>query len=148
VFRHVLVPTDGSSLSDMAVKRAVSFVKEAKAQLTFFFAEPDETASLLDGDAALLRTIDPEKFASTVARHIQAVLGKAQEVAAAEGVSSAALSVVSDEPYLAIITAAEERGCDLIMMASHGRRGVKGMLLGSQTQKVLLHSKIPVLIYR
>lgn len=148
VFRHILVPTDGSPLSDVAVKNAVALARDANAQITFFFAEPDEAASLLDSDAALLRTIDPQLLASTINRHIQEVLGKAQAVAEAEGVSSDVSSAVSNEPYEAIIAAAEKNNCDLILMASLGHRGVKSLLLGSQTQKVLVHSKIPVLVYR
>lgn len=148
MFQHILVPIDGSPLSDMAVKKAISIAKNAKAQLTFFFAEPDHTASLLNGDAALLRTIDPVPLVSRINAHINCVLGKAQAVAKAEGFTAKVLSAVSDEPYEAIIETAEKSGCDLILMASHGHRGVKGLLLGSQTQKVLTHSKIPVLVYR
>jgi len=147
MFRQLLVPTDGSVLSDNAVQRAVSFAKEANANIFFFYAEPDETKSIYN-DAALLRIMDPGKVASTIKRQIQQILGKAQAVAKVHGVPCKLISTVSDEPYEAIIAAAEENGCDLILMASHGRRGVKGVLLGSQTQKVLTHSKTPVLVYR
>lgn len=147
MFRHLLVPIDGSPLSDKAVKRAVSFVKNSKAQLTFFYAMPDATASMI-GDGALLRTTDPQLLASSIERQVREVLRKAQATAEADGVPCEVVSVVSDHPYEAIIAAAEERGCDLILMASHGHRGVKGLLLGSQTQKVLTHSNIPVLVYR
>lgn len=76
------------------------------------------------------------------------ILGAHEAAAKAVGVVSAATSSVSDTPYEAIIAAAEETGADLIFMASHGRRGISGLLLGSETQKVLTHSKIPVLVYR
>lgn len=147
MFRHILVPTDGSSLSDQAVKRAVSLAKETQAQLSFFFAAPDESSSIL-GDGDLLRSIDPQLLTNTINQHVQAVLGRAQAIADAEGVPCEVSSTVSDEPFEAIIAASEGKGCDLILMASHGFRGVKGLLLGSQTQKVLTHSKIPVLVYR
>lgn len=147
MFNHLLVPTDGSPLSDKAVERAVSFVKEAKAQLTFLYVTPDETTSIY-GDAALLRSIDPQLVSRTISRRIDNVLNKAQVVAEAAGVSCKLLSAVSNEPFEAIIAAATNGGCDLILMASHGYRGVKGLLLGSQTQKVLTHSTIPVLVYR
>jgi nucleotide-binding universal stress UspA family protein len=71
-----------------------------------------------------------------------------QEAAKAAGVHCEAISVTSDQPHEAIIQVAKKRGCDLIMMASHGRKGVQGMLLGSETHKVLTHSRIPVLVYR
>lgn len=148
MFTHILVPTDGSALSDAAVKEAVAFAKDTKARITFFYAEPDHAASLLDADGALLRTIDPQTLADSIDRRISEVLGKARSVADAEGVFSDVLSAVSDEPHEAIIAAAHQSKCDLILMASHGRHGVKGLLLGSQTQKVLVHSKIPVLVYR
>lgn len=147
MFNHLLVPTDGSSLSDKAVERAVSFAKEAKAQLTFFFVAPDESTSIY-GDAALLRSIDPQLVTKTINQRIHNVLNKAQVFAEAAGVSCQVLSVVSNEPFEAIIAAAKKCDCDLILMASHGYRGVKGLLLGSQTQKVLTHSTIPVLVYR
>jgi nucleotide-binding universal stress UspA family protein len=76
------------------------------------------------------------------------ILKRAEAQAISNGVSSRSASIVSDQPYAAIIAAAEAHECDLILMASHGRRGMKGLLLGSQTQKVLTHSKIPVLVYR
>lgn len=147
MFNHLLVPTDGSPLSDKAVERAVSFANEAKAQLTFLFVTPDETTSIY-GDAALLRTLDPQLVTNTVNQRIHTVLNKAKMVADDAGVSCQVLSAVSNEPYEAIIAAATNGGCDLILMASHGYRGVKGLLLGSQTQKVLTHSTIPVLVYR
>ena len=78
----------------------------------------------------------------------QSILSSATQQANAAGVSSTSLSTVSDIPYTAIIDAATSADCDLIFMASHGRRGISGLLLGSETQKVLTHSKIPVLVYR
>ncbi|MDD2736765.1 MAG: universal stress protein [Desulfuromonadaceae bacterium] len=147
MFKHLLVPTDGSPLSEKAVKGAVSFAKETKAQLTFFFVVPDETTSIY-GEAALLQSIDPQLASKTISQHIQNVLNRAQSIAESAGVPCQLLSAVSNEPFEAIIAAAENGGCDLILMASHGYRGVKGLLLGSQTQKVLTHSTIPVLVYR
>ncbi|MDD5177460.1 MAG: universal stress protein [Sterolibacterium sp.] len=147
MFRHMLVPTDGSPLSDKTVKRAVSIAKEAKVQLTFFFAAEDRAASLLR-DESLLLAIDPQLVANATNNKIKKVLGKAQAEAEAAGVPCQVLSAVSNEPYEAIIDAAKKSGCDLILMASNGYRGVKGLLLGSQTQKVLTHSDIPVLVYR
>jgi len=147
VFRHLLVPTDGSELSDQAVRSAVSFAKEVGARITFFFATPDAEASIY-GEAALLRALDQALWERAIGERAQEILTRARSTAQAAGVACEGACVVADEPYEAIIAAAQHHGCDLILMASHGRRGVKGLLLGSQTQKVLTHSKIPVLVYR
>lgn len=147
MFKHLLVPTDGSPLSDKAVERAVSFAKHSNAQITFFFAVPDESSSIY-GEAALLQATDPEWAAKKRNERIHCVLDRAKEAAEAVGVSCQVVSAVSNDPYEKIIEAAKEGGCDLILMASHGYKGMKGLLLGSQTQKVLVNSKIPVLVYR
>jgi len=147
VFGHLLVPTDGSELSQKAVERAVLFAKEIRARITFFFVRADVEASVY-GDAALVRSTDPEIFAMAAEEEARNILMRAQLVANDAGIDSEVLSAISDHPYEAIIAAAEDRGCDLIVMASHGHRGFKGVVLGSQTQKVLTHSKFPVLVYR
>lgn len=147
MFKHILVPTDGSALSSDTVKRAVTFAKEANAKITFFFAKPDYPVAFY-GEGALIDPSTPEKFAQMADKQAQEILGAAAEEAKAAGVSNNSLTTVSDIPYEAIIDAATSAGCDLIFMASHGRRGFSGLLLGSETQKVLTHSKIPVLVYR
>ena len=90
----------------------------------------------------------PEKFAELAEQQAEQTLDFVVELGAAEGVQVAKRSLTSDIPYQAIIDAATEAGCDLIFMASHGRRGITALLLGSETNKVLTHSKIPVLVYR
>jgi nucleotide-binding universal stress UspA family protein len=147
MFKHILVPTDGSPLSSDTAKRAVAFARETGAKLTFFFAKPDYPVAFY-GEGALIDPTTPDKFAEMAAQQAAEILAVHQAAATAEGVVSATLSSVSDTPYEAIIAAAEEAGADLIFMASHGRRGISGLLLGSETQKVLTHSKIPVLVYR
>jgi len=147
MFKHILVPTDGSPLSSDTAKRAIAFARETGAKLTFFFAKPDYPVAFY-GEGALIDPTTPDKFAEMAAEQAKEILAVHQAAATAEGVVSATLSSVSDTPYEAIIAAAEEAGADLIFMASHGRRGISGLLLGSETQKVLTHSKIPVLVYR
>ncbi|TDN50047.1 universal stress protein family protein [Azoarcus indigens] len=90
----------------------------------------------------------PEQFAKAAGQEAARILERAAAAAAADGVTSATDTVVSEVPYEAIIEAADRHGCDLIFMASHGRKGIAGLLLGSETQKVLTHSKTPVLVYR
>ncbi len=147
MFKHILVPTDGSELSSDTAKRAVSFASDAGARVTFFFAKPDYPVAFY-GEGALIDPTTPEKFAEMADRQAREVLTTCEAIAIEAGVPCRTVSAVSDIPYEAIIEAANDAGCDLIFMASHGRRGISGLLLGSETQKVLTHSKIPVLVYR
>ena len=89
-----------------------------------------------------------ERFEAAPRTKANEILARIQVMADEAGVPCQCVSLVSDHPYDAIIQAAEQNGCDLIMMASHGRRGLAGLLLGSETQKVLTHTNIPVLVYR
>ncbi|MGL1834771.1 universal stress protein [Rhodocyclaceae bacterium SMB388] len=147
MFKHLLVPTDGSQLSDAAVGRAVTFAKETGARVTFFYAQPDFPMPIY-GEGALIDPTTPEQFAKSAEREAKKILDKAKAAADDVGVVADIDTAVNEVPYEAIIDAADRHGCDLIFMASHGRRGIAGLLLGSETQKVLTHSKIPVLIYR
>jgi nucleotide-binding universal stress UspA family protein len=147
MFKHILVPTDGSPLSTDTVKRAIGFAKEISARITFLFAKPDYPVAFY-GEGALIDPTTPEKFAEMAERQAREILASCELMARENGVSAAAASITNDIPYEAIIDAADANGCDLIFMASHGRRGLSGLLLGSETQKVLTHSSIPVLVYR
>ncbi|WP_126446087.1 universal stress protein [Sulfuricystis multivorans] len=147
MFKHILVPTDGSQLSQEAVMRAITFAKETGARITFFYAKPEYPVAFY-GEGALIDPTTPEKFAQMAEQQAKEILDACTKLAAAEGVECATRSKTSDIPYEAIIEAADAAGCDLIFMASHGRRGLGALLLGSETQKVLTHSKIPVLVYR
>ncbi|MBI4989141.1 MAG: universal stress protein [Rhodocyclales bacterium] len=147
MFKHILVPTDGSALSTDTVKKAVDFARETGARVTFFYSKPDYPVAFY-GEGALIDPTTPEKFAEMAEKQSQEILAAAQKLAAAAGVPCTVAATTSDVPYEAIIKAAAESGCDLIFMASHGRRGLSGLLLGSETQKVLTHSKVPVLVYR
>jgi nucleotide-binding universal stress UspA family protein len=147
MFKHILVPTDGSELSTDTVKRAISFAKEAGAKVTFFFAKPDYPVAFY-GEGALIDPTTPEKFAEMADEQAKEILGRCEKLASESDVSSGSVALTTDIPYEGIIGAAESSQCDLIFMASHGRRGISGLLLGSETQKVLTHSKIPVLVYR
>lgn len=147
MFKHILVPTDGSVLSTDTVKRAVIFAKEVGASLTFFYAKPDYPVALY-GEGALIDPTTPDQFADIAEKQSVEILNACQAIAQAEGVNSKTVSKISDTPWEVIIQVATENQCDLIFMASHGRRGLSGFLLGSETQRVLTHSKIPVLVYR
>jgi nucleotide-binding universal stress UspA family protein len=150
MYKSILVPTDGSPLSVKAVKQAVTLAKAIGAKLTIFNAMPsyesfvNERYNVLPALAAPVKKKYQEEFAA----HSNKVLDEACAQGSAAGIECARVSVVSESPYEAIIKQAAKAKCDLIMMASHGRRGLDAVLLGSETQKVLTHSKIPVLVVR
>jgi nucleotide-binding universal stress UspA family protein len=147
MFAHILVPTDGSDFSTTTVRRALSFAREAGARVTFYFAKPDYPVAFY-GEGALIDPTTPERFAQMTEQQAQQIFAAATALARDAGVDYATDTSVSDMPYQGIIAAAKKSGCDLIFMASHGRRGLAALLLGSETQKVLTHSTIPVLVYR
>lgn len=147
MFKNILVPTDGSDLSASTVARAIAFAKEAGAKVTFFYAQPDFPTPIY-GEGALFDPTTPEQFARAAAAEAEKILGQAKAAAEADGVACNTDTIVSEVPFEAIIASCERNACDLIFMASHGRRGLSGLLLGSETQKVLTHSKVPVLVYR
>jgi len=143
MYRHLLVPIDGSELSGETIGRAVEFARDADARITFFHAIGDYGVT---GDGALYRTISPEFFAIESAGKMRAMLSDAEATARAAGVSCNSLSKISDAPHEAILDAAWQEGCDLIFMASHGPKNIGGLLLGSETLKVLVNSTLPVLV--
>jgi len=143
MYRHLMVPLDDSPLSADAVQQAVQLARALGAKVTFFHAQADYGASSI---GALERVMSPAAFNDQMAGEARAIVAKAEVVARAAGVPHDALVTTSDRPYEAILSAAEARGCDLIFIASHGRRGIKGLMLGSQTQKVLQQTTIPVLV--
>ena len=147
MFKHILIPTDGSPLSQETVKRAVSFAKEIGAKVTVFYAKTDFPECFFCA-GALVDPGSPEKFAQMAEEEARQILDLAEKCCQNAGVSCQRLSVASDIPYEAIIDAATQNNCDLIFMSSHGRSGIGALLLGSETNKVLTHSKIPVLVYR
>lgn len=147
MFKHILVPTDGSQLSTDTVKRAIGFAQEAKAKITFFYAKPDYPIALY-GEGALIDPTTPDQFAEMAEKQSKEILGACEVLAQGAGVACDSVSETSDIPWEAIVKAAGKADCDLIFMASHGRRGLSGFVLGSETQRVLTHSKIPVLVYR
>lgn len=147
MFKHILVPTDGSELSQATVEKAVTFASEVGARITFYYAQPDFPMPIY-GEGALIDPTTPEQFAQSAASEAKAILDRANNAAQAAGVTASTDTVVCEVPYEGIIDAAARCSCDLIFMASHGRKGIAGLLLGSEAQKVLSHSKIPVLIYR
>ena len=145
MFQRILVPTDGSDLSERAALAAIEFAKSVGAEVVAMTATPAFHA--FSADPEMLEQTR-EQYAQSSRQSGQQVLDWVSAAARDAGVPCTCVQVVSDDPHDAIISAAREHRCDLIAMASHGRRGIKGLLLGSETQKVLVHSAIPVLVYR
>ena len=145
MFSHVLLPTDGSALSETANLEGIHLAKRSNLKVTGISVMPEFPLFTLN---VMMLEDTKEQFLVETRKQAEKNLATLQRAAAEEGVSCETVIEVSDHPYEAIIRTANARGCDLILMASHGRRGVQGMLLGSETHKVLTHTKIPVLVYR
>ncbi|MCA1855216.1 universal stress protein [Massilia oculi] len=145
MYKRILLPTDGSDASRRATLSAIDFARSIGAELVAMTATPEFHTLSTDSDM-LEQT--PEGYAQTSQARGQRLLDEVLAAARDAGVPCTGVQVASDEPYEAIIASARQHMCDLIVMASHGRRGIKGLLLGSETQKVLVHSAIPVLVHR
>ncbi len=144
MFKRILVPTDGSDITHKAVTTAIALAKSVGAELlTISVKEPFPYSAISE-----MQPTPPQEFFDAQER----IAGKrvADVVAAAKdaGVACAAHTVEALHPWEAIIEHAKTQNCDLLVMASHGRRGVSALLLGSETQKVLTHSTVPVLVVR
>ena len=150
MFRHILVPIDGSDLSKATVTHAVCFAKDVTGRVTFLYVMKDYPVSLLhsEADEDSVDPVAPNDFTDAMRTHADRILQSARGEAEASGVAVDSIAVTNDEPHKAIIDVAISRHADVIFMGSHSRRGLASLLLGSVTQKVLSNSKIPVLVYR
>ena len=147
MYKHILLPTDGSAASARAIAGGVELAKALGARVTGFHAAPPAVPLVLGKQLAkayMTRDEREQAIGQATARY----LGVVERAAAKAGVACETMHVTSDFPADAILEAARSRKCDLIVMASHGRHGLSAMLLGSETQKVLTHAKIPVLVHR
>lgn len=145
MFKHILIPTDGTDLSRKAVIYGVQLAKSVGARVTAIsVSEPYHVASM---DAVLIAET-PEEHEAQATRIAERALEQVRMAAEAASVAAETVREVHDQPYRAIIDCANACDCDLVVMASHGRRGVAALLVGSETTKVLTHSTIPVLVYR
>ena len=147
MFRNILVPTDGSALSRKAIKRAVQLAKEQKGRVTGFYVGPAWKPRGTD-ESNPYRMLSPGDHTANVKKTATRILGAVRRAAAKAGVPCSTSFSTDDYPYVRIVEAAARNGCDLILMATHGRRGISRLLLGSETSKVLAHSKVPVLVCR
>lgn len=145
MFKHILLPTDGSRFSEQAVFHGVELARLSGARVTGFYAAPvfhvlTYRVSELEGSR--------DQFATEVRAHADLYLKFVSGVAGEAKVACDTLIEENDHPHDAICTVAKRLQCDLIVMASHGRRGLAGLILGSETQRVLAHTEVPVLVWR
>jgi nucleotide-binding universal stress UspA family protein len=145
MFKHILIATDGSELSQKALSNGTAFARSVGARVTFITAS---TPFHVVAAGPMMVTDTRESYQEAVTASARKLLDEAASAARAMDVHPETVHVFSEHPFEAIIETAQARGCDLIVMASHGRKGVKGALLGSETQKVLTHCKVPVLVWR
>ena len=149
MYKHILVPTDGSELSDKAVAAAIKLAQVLGARITAFHAmEPYPLQGAYAAEASGVAELQPEIFAERSEEYAKRVLDAVGKMANAAKVQCTTAYATGRFPSQAIVEKARAESCDLIVMASHGRRGLEGFLLGSETQKVLTHRKIPVLVSR
>lgn len=147
MYQRILVPTDGSALSKKATRGAIELAKALGAELVALHVVPRYPTSYFEG-AVVMSPAEVARTEKQWAEQGQAKADGVRDAAAAQGVTAKAAIAKSDLVAEAIMGAARKHKCDLIVMASHGRKGIKRLLLGSETQHVLTHSTIPVLVLR
>ena len=146
MYRHILIPTDGSKLAHSAVVHGLLLAKTIGAKVTVLTVEASFNPSDVPASRVNLMSAAFEEYAKYAREHAASILNAAADDAKAEGVQCETVQVIQDHPYKAIVAAAKDNGCDLIVMASHGRGGIAAIVLGSVTAKVLTHTSIPVLV--
>jgi nucleotide-binding universal stress UspA family protein len=144
MYKCILFPTDGSDITSKALQTAIGLAKQCGAELrTLSVMEPFPYSAISE-----MQPVPPQEFFDAQQRVASARVKVVSDAAAAAGVACQAHTVEALHPWEAILDHAKAQGCDLLVMASHGRRGMSALLLGSETQRVLTHSKLPVLVVR
>ena len=145
MYKNILIPTDGSELAEKAVRHGIVLARAIGANITVLTVLAP--FHIVTTDAKMIEDTQAQ-YKVRVGQHAAKILRAVADAASAAGLGCDTVQVEHEHPYRAIIDTANSRGCDLIVMASHGRRGVSAIVLGSETVKVLTHAKIPVLVYR
>ena len=146
MFKHVLIPTDGSELSQKAIRIGVELAKFHGACVTGVHAIPDY--HLMIAYEGAFDPVTEERIEKEARMRAENYLDFIKKTAAEAGVPCETVCETSDHPYDAILKVAKAKDCDLILLHSHGRKGLAAVLLGSETRKVLTYSKIPVMVVR
>lgn len=145
MYKHILIAFDGTELSEKALRQGVQLAKAVGAKVTALYVTMP-WAAVAVGEIAVM--FPPEEYEANAAKAASEQLKCATETAKALGVPCEAMHSSESQPYKAIVDTAANKGCDLIVMGSHGRRGIAGLLLGSVAMKTLTHAHVPVLVYR
>ena len=148
MYRHIMAATDGSELADKAVGCGIKLAASLNARLTIAHIGIPYSPPVYAGDIVPASLVSPEEHEQRVREAADKILTHGRERAEAAGVTTSVVFDYGDAPHETLIALAEKNGCDLIVMASHARRGLGALLLGSETQKVLSHTKIDVLVIR
>lgn len=148
MYKHILVPTDGSRLSAKAVKAAAALAKQFGARLTGLYVIPPYVPPMYGEAAIYVPEITPRRYKELSEKEAAKALAVVEREARSAQVACKTAWLTDDQAWQGIVKSARKKKCDLIVMASHGRRGLSGLLLGSETTKVLTHSKVPVLVCR
>ena len=146
-YQHLLVPSDGTRLSNQALAQAIALAKALGATLTLLHVQPPLPVSLI-GMGDMLDPATIESLSLAAERDSLRIVEEARSAAVSHGLEIQTEVLKQELPHRAIVEAAKRHGCDLIVMASHGRGGLSSLLLGSETQRVLLHASVPVLVVR
>jgi nucleotide-binding universal stress UspA family protein len=147
MFKHILIPTDGSRTAAKAIQAGMQLAKEMGAKVTGFYAQ-EPLPQHIHGEGYLADASLVAEFERRARQHAQRCVDEVGEAARAAGVPFEAMVAKSQWPYKAIIDAAQSQRCDAVFIGSHGSKGIAGLVLGSVTQKVLVNSTIPVLVFR
>ncbi len=148
MYKHILLPTDGSKLSGKSFKQGIGLAKAISAKVLVIHVMPEYQAVMDDSFVSPSVVGFKKQFDEESQKRAKKILAAAKTEAAAAKVACECVAVTSNAPYDAIIREAKKSKCDLIVMASHGRKGLASLLLGSETAKVLTHSTVPVLVVR
>lgn len=147
MYKHILLPTDGSPLSDKANVHAIGLAKALGARLTVFHASAEYPTPIV-AEGIVLEPISHAEYEARANEQARSILETVKQRAEAAGVACDTRHQIAAIPWEAILEAARSVGADVIAMASHGRRGLAALILGSETQRVLMHSELPVIVIR
>jgi nucleotide-binding universal stress UspA family protein len=148
MFKHILIPTDGSRLSAKGIKAGVKLARALGAKAAGVYVMPPYSPPLYSEGAMFAPGASPQEFKRIHEAAARKALAAVEIEAQAAGVACSTLMVTAEFPWKGILSAASKKKCDAIVIASHGRGGLGGLLLGSETMRVLSHSKLPVLVIR
>lgn len=147
MFKHILFPTDGSALSEQAMVRVLELARVHGGRVTTLSVIQPFPVVTLAGDSGVVAT-DAEQYETQMRNAARRFVDRVSAAASASNVPCEGIVALAPSPHKEIVAAAEKYGCDAIVMASHGRTGLNKLLLGSETEKVLSHTELPVLVLR